>query len=117
MLARHCAEKPILAVFVCLACGAFEAAATTRPWPVDRAMRRAGLGERDILAVVQLIESASANPAPELDAISAEGLRELVALVGHDVDLVALGGRVAELACLPALESTAPADRMRIDRR
>lgn len=46
------AARPVLATFVCMACGASAVGEATRPWEVDRAMRRSGLAERDLLRVL-----------------------------------------------------------------
>ena len=82
-------ERPILGVFVCTSCGAFEVARSTRRWDIDRAMRRSGMNERELLAVALLIAECwieVAEPPPTLDAITTEMLHELHALVGQDVD-------------------------------
>lgn len=42
------AARPLLAVHVCLACGARVIAQTERPWSVDRAMQATGAAERDV---------------------------------------------------------------------
>lgn len=86
-------ERPILTVFVCLSCGASDVAGAKRRWDVDRAMRRSGLAERDLLAIARLLAEAWAevpSAPPALDAFSAEELHDLLALVGEDVDLATL---------------------------
>lgn len=98
VLEMHCTTKPILSVYVCLACGAHDAAVATRAWPIDRAMRRAGLAERDVLAVVGLLGSACGADAPSLDVLSAVALRELTRGVGQDLDVPTLRARVIDLA-------------------
>ena len=73
-------NKPILTIVVCLSCGASEAIRASRPWPVDRAMARSGLSERDVLDVVALLRAAF-DAGPELEELDGELLRELKALV------------------------------------
>ncbi len=40
--------RPLLAVYVCLECGASVIASATRSWEVDRTMRETGSAERDV---------------------------------------------------------------------
>lgn len=40
--------RPLLSVFVCLACGATAVGTAQRSWEIDRAMRELGLAERDL---------------------------------------------------------------------
>ena len=78
-------SRPILSVVVCLSCGVFDVARASRAWAVDRAMRRSGLGEREVLGVLALLAEAGSDG--NLDGLSAEKLRELSTLLGQDVDL------------------------------
>lgn len=71
---------PALTTAVCLACGAAQVVTTLRPWPVDRAMLRAGLSEREVLAVVALLAGAYQevrDEPPHLDALLETDLRRL----------------------------------------
>lgn len=90
--------RPILAVFVCFACGAWAAARTMRDWEVDRAMRGSGLGEREILAIRSLVRAVCGDAAPAIDAFGADALLELGHLVGRDVDHSALAERITVLS-------------------
>lgn len=90
-------ERPILAVFVCLQCGSYAAARTVRDWRVDRAMRGSSLGERDVLAVMELLGEAFGSDAPTVDRFDGAALTELRSLVDEDVDVVALRERVAQI--------------------
>jgi hypothetical protein len=83
--------RPILTIVVCFECGAYEVARMKRAWPIDRAMLRSGLAERDVLALLALLIEAGGEP--DLDALDAERLRELHALVGEDVDLESIRER------------------------
>lgn len=85
--------RPILAVVVCAECGAFEVVRTSRSWPIDRAMRRTNMSERDAHAIVALLVEAGSDG--DLDRVPVERLRELLALVGHDVDLESVRERYA----------------------
>jgi hypothetical protein len=89
--------RPILAVFVCFACGASAVARTTREWEVDRAMQESGLGEREILAVRALVRESCGGAAPPVDAFGSDALLELGGLVGQDVDLASLADRIGLL--------------------
>jgi hypothetical protein len=89
--------RPILAVFVCFACGASAVARTTREWEVDRAMEESGLGEREILAVRALVRESCGAAAPPVDAFGRDALLELGGLVGQDVDLASLADRIGVL--------------------
>ncbi len=53
--------RPILAVFVCRACGAYAVGPTTREWAVDRRMRADGLSERDIVCRAEAVAKPSAR--------------------------------------------------------
>lgn len=90
--------RPILAVFVCFACGAWTAARATRDWEIDRAMRSSGLGEREVLAVRSLVRASCGERAPPIDALDADALLELGHVVGRDVDHEALAERIAVLS-------------------
>ena len=89
--------RPVLAVFVCFACGASAVARTTREWEVDRAMQRSGLGEREILAIRTLVRESCVGAAPRVDTFGSDALLELGGLVGRDVDLAALADRIQVL--------------------
>lgn len=91
-------QRPILAIAVCLTCGQPAIVRAVRSWPIDRAMRRAGLSEREALAICALLAEAwserGAEPPP-LDALSDDDLRELRGLLGEDVDLATVRERYA----------------------
>lgn len=89
--------RPILAVFVSLACGASTTATCRRAWPVDRAMRATGLPEREVLRVDALVRQVLGSNAPDVDLFAPGGIAELLALVGHDVDHEALRQRLLDL--------------------
>lgn len=100
-IARHSlesrtADRPLLSVFVCMTCGVFDVARCSRSWTLDRAMRRTGYAERDVLAIVQLLTEAYDGRPPSLDGLSAERLAELRELVGEDVDHQAIRDRYGE---------------------
>lgn len=48
-LEKTTSERPTLTVVVCTACGTSDVVLDSRPWDVDRAMRRTGRSERDVL--------------------------------------------------------------------
>lgn len=86
-------ERPILAVVVCVSCGAFEVSRGSRRWDVDRAMRRTGIAERDLMRVAMVLAEAWAEvpeAPPDLDALRSHQIRELLELAGADVDHVTL---------------------------
>lgn len=66
--------RPVLATFVCMACGASAIGEATRAWEVDRAMRRSGLAERDLLRVLatEQLDGVSA-----IDEVAPDTLLEL----------------------------------------
>lgn len=89
----HVQERPVLVVVVCSECGRFEISRSARPWDVDRAMRRSGVAERDLVRVSVLLTEAWAEvnePAPRLDTLSSTQLEELRALAGEDVDFASV---------------------------
>jgi hypothetical protein len=87
-------ERPMLGVIACMECGAFEVARIGRPWPIDRAMRRSGLAERDVRTVLRiLLEAFDDAQVVALDQLSVSALRELLALDGEDFDLEVVRAR------------------------
>lgn len=97
LVRRRLTRKPILAVWVCVACGAADVGRAERSWSVDDAMRRACLGEREVLAIERLMSEAYRASPPSLDALSGAALHELAELVDADVDLDALRSRIETL--------------------
>jgi hypothetical protein len=89
--------RPILTVFVCLACGTSSPARAWRAWPVDRAMRASGLAERDLVRVEALLHDMLGDRAPQLDRFDADGIIELASLLGRDIDHSSLRDRLGEL--------------------
>ncbi len=67
--------RPVLAVFVCLACGASAIGEAVRPWEIDRAMRRSGLAERDLLRVLAVMGPSADGRL--IDELAPEALVEL----------------------------------------
>jgi hypothetical protein len=97
-------RKPLLAVWACLECGAVEVGRADRSWAVEDAMRRARLGEREVLAIERLLAEAWAGASPpSIDKLPTSALEELAVLVDADVDLDAVRARVGAL-----LSGTAP---------
>lgn len=93
-LEARTAERPLLSVVCCVSCGAFTIAQVSRPWPIDRAMMRSGLDEREVRAVAEVLKEAFAAEATSvLDRLDADQLREVRALVGEDFDVDALRER------------------------
>lgn len=74
---------PILTTVVCLDCGAFEVVTALRPWPLDRAMARTGIPERDLVTALELLSVSHAavrSKPPDLDALTDPELHALVSL-------------------------------------
>jgi hypothetical protein len=87
-------ERPLLSVVVCVSCGEFAIAQVSRPWPIDRAMMRSGLDEREARAALDVLKEAFTTEATSvLDRLDADQLREVRALVGEDYDVEALRER------------------------
>ena len=90
-LEKRTPKRPTLTFVVCKSCGGHEIAMMNRPWTLDRAMRRTGALERELIAVEALLREAGCTTS--LDALSVEELGELMPLVGQDVDLETLRAR------------------------
>lgn len=90
-LEKRTRTRPTLTFVVCKSCGGHELAMMNRAWPLDRAMRRTGALERELVAVEVLLRDACCTTS--LDALGVDELRELMALVGQDVDLETLRAR------------------------
>lgn len=56
--------RPVLATFVCFACGAAAIGEDVRAWDVDREMQRTGRSERDVLRERAALGIAARRPAP-----------------------------------------------------
>lgn len=80
---------PILTVVICLACGASDVATMHRAWPIERAMARTDVAERDLLAVVGLLAMSydgTGTEPPHLDALRPDDIHALVGMVRRHAD-------------------------------
>lgn len=95
---------PIPTTVVCLDCGASAVVLSVRSWPIDRAMERTRLAERDLLRVEGAMNAAYAEigaEPPHLDAIEEPDLHELWTMVRSG----ATAAQLRELLGLPKSET------------